>query len=482
MGAAGITCSTSEMSEKGGCGMDIWLDKVPTRQDNMHGWEILLSESQERMLVVVEKGREEEVLAVFDKWDLNCVEIGIVTEACLPDGQGGSLRYFMNGELEAEVPAWDLVLGGGAPIYDRETKEPAYYQEFQKFNIDQLSEPDDLKEAAWHLIGNLNIASKGWVTEQYDSMVGTVNMSTNAPSDAAVVNLKGSNRALAMTVDCNSRYVNADPEKGTQIAVAEAARNLICTGAVPTAVTNCLNFGNPYSPEVYWQFSGAIRGMGEACRKFDTPVTGGNVSFYNQSVFKDKTEPVFPTPTIGMVGQLEDKADRMTLDFKDADDLVYLIGTSRNDVNSSEYLYSYRGVKGSSAPHIDLDEEYAFQRQILDLIRSKIVRSVHDVSDGGLFITVLESALPSGFGFSIECDSEIRKDAFLFGESQSRAVVSVSSVNQEQFVELMTGSGVDLTLLGTVTADDTMTIDGKDLGKVTEANKLYSGALARRMT
>jgi phosphoribosylformylglycinamidine synthase II len=456
MGAAGITCSTSEMSEKGGHGMDIWLNKVPTRQDNMLDWEILLSESQERMLIVVEKGKEEAVLAVFDKWDLNCVEIGVVTEP-------------------------NLVLGGGAPVYDREYKEPAYYAEFQKFNINQLSEPESLKEAAWHLIGNLNIASKNWVTEQYDSMVGTVNMSTNSPSDAAVVNLKGSNRALTMTVDCNARYVNADPEKGTQIAVAEAARNLVCTGSEPTAVTNCLNFGNPYQPEVFWQFVGAIKGMGEACRKFDTPVTGGNVSFYNQSVFGDKTEPVFPTPTIGMVGILSDKNDRMTINFKNAGDLIYLVGTARNDVNSSEYLYSFRGVKGSPAPYMDLDEEHTFQAQVLDLIKEKVVASVHDVSDGGAFVTVLESALPNGFGFEIETDEEIRKDAFLFGESQSRAIVSISTENQERFVEIMSASDVDFSLLGTVTESNQMVVDDENFGQVSDAAKTYNSVLASKM-
>lgn len=480
MGAAGITCSTSEMSEKGGHGMDIWLDKVPTRQENMLDWEILLSESQERMLIVVEKGREEDVLAVFDKWDLNCVEIGVVTAPNLGE-KGGTLRYYMHGELKAEMPAWDLVLGGGAPVYEREYKEPAYYAEFQKFNIKQLAEPESLKDAAWHLIGHLNIASKNWVTEQYDSMVGTVNMSTNAPSDAAVVNLKDSKRALTMTVDCNSRYINADPEKGTQIAVAEAARNLVCTGSEPTGVTNCLNFGNPYVPEVYWQFVGAIKGMGAACRKFDTPVTGGNVSFYNQSVFGDKTEPVFPTPTIGMVGILTDKEDRMTLNFKNAGDLIYLVGTSRNDVNSSEYLYSFRGVKGSPAPYINLDEEFEFQQQILALIRSKAVRSVHDVADGGLFIALLESAMPNGFGFEVETDDEVRKDAFLFGESQSRAVVSVSHEDHEEFVEMMSASKVDFTLLGTVTSDDKMSIDGEDFGKVSDAAKTYNTALAQKM-
>jgi phosphoribosylformylglycinamidine synthase II len=350
MGAAGITCSTSEMSAKGKHGMEIHLDKVPTRQEGMHGWEILLSESQERMLIVVHKGREQDVLNVFDKWDLNCVEIGTVTE-------GGRLRYYMHGELVADVPAHDLVLGGGAPIYTREYAEPAYFQEYQKFNIDDVTEPEDLKEAAWHLIGHPNICSRKWVYDQYDSMVGTLNMSTNAPSDAAIVNIKGSDRGLALTVDCNSRYIKSDPETGTAIAVAEAARNIVCSGAEPTAITNCLNFGNPYSPEVYWTFVGAIKGMGAACRKFDTPVTGGNVSFYNQSVFDSKVEPVFPTPTIGMVGILKSKKDRMTLNFKNAGDLIYLVGQSRDDISSSEYLYSYLGIKGSPAPFLSLDEE-----------------------------------------------------------------------------------------------------------------------------
>ncbi|HAP70021.1 MAG TPA: phosphoribosylformylglycinamidine synthase subunit PurL, partial [Flavobacteriales bacterium] len=242
-----------------------------------------------------------------------------------------------------------------------------------------------------------------------------------------------------------------------------------------------LNFGNPYSPEVYWQFVGAIKGMGAACRKFDTPVTGGNVSFYNQSVFGDKTEPVFPTPTIGMVGLLSDKENRMTLDFKKDGDLIYLVGTSRNDVNSSEYLYSYREVKGSPAPYMDLDEEHAFQGQVLSLITEKTVQSVHDVSDGGLFVSVLESAMPNGLGFEIETDDEIRKDAFLFGESQSRAVVSVSPEKQERFVEMMSASEIDFSLLGTVTSTNQMVVDGEDFGEVSQADKTYNSVLAEKM-
>ncbi|HPF94669.1 MAG TPA: phosphoribosylformylglycinamidine synthase subunit PurL, partial [Tenuifilaceae bacterium] len=291
MGAAGIICSTSEMSEKGGHGMKVDLSKVPLRQQNMEPFEILLSESQERMLIVVEKGREAEVEEVYKKWDLNCVQIGEVTE-------GGRLEFFWNGELVADVPAESLVLGGGAPIYDREYTEPAYFNEYKQFDINQVPEPADLKEVVSMLIKHPNIASKRWVYEQYDSMVGTTNMVTNFPSAAGVVNLKGTNKALVLTVDCNGRYVKADPMVGTMIAVAEASRNIVCTGGKPLAITNCLNFGNPYKPEIYWQFVNAIKGMGKACEKFGTPVTGGNVSFYNQSTIGGKDEAVFPTPTI----------------------------------------------------------------------------------------------------------------------------------------------------------------------------------------
>ena len=257
--------------------MDIDLSKVPTRQDNMKDWEILLSESQERMLCVIEKGKEKIVEDIFEKWDLHAVQIGVVTE-------GDTINYSMNGEVVASVPADSLVLGGGAPIYEREYTEPAYYQEFKKFKIEDVEQPEDLKAVALQLLQHPNIASKRWIYEQYDSMVGTKTMTTNSPSDAGISNIKGSNRALAMTVDCNSRYVNADPEIGTQIAVSEAARNIVVSGGVPSAVTNCLNFGNPYNPECYWQFVGAIKGMSAACLKFGTPVTGGNVSFYNQTV------------------------------------------------------------------------------------------------------------------------------------------------------------------------------------------------------
>ncbi|MVN91835.1 phosphoribosylformylglycinamidine synthase subunit PurL [Mucilaginibacter aquatilis] len=466
MGAAGIICSNSEMSAKGEHGMVIWLDKVPTRQENMKPFEILLSESQERMLIVVQKGREADVQAVFDKWDLNCVQIGEVTNT-------KRLEYFMNGEKVADVPADDLVLGGGAPVYEREYREPAYYAEYQKFDINSVPVPENLVDVAEHLIAHPNIASKRWVTDQYDSMVGTSTMTTNRPSDAAVVAVKGTNKAIALTVDCNSRYVNADPQKGCAIAVAEAARNITCSGGDPVAITNCLNFGNPYVPEVFWQFVGAIKGMGEACRKFDTPVTGGNVSFYNQS---SDEGPVFPTPTIGMLGVLDDKDNIMTADFKQPGDFIYLVGQSQNDIASSQYLASYHKIAASPAPYFNLDEEYNMQQVIKQLILSKAIQSAHDVADGGLYIALLESSMPLGLGFDIATDVDFRKDAFLFGEAQGRVVVSVSPEEQDRFTELMATSEVEYTLLGTVT-NGGLNVDEELYGHITDIKLVYDNVL-----
>lgn len=466
MGAAGITCSTSEMSAKGEHGMNIWLHKVPTRQAGMHPFEILLSESQERMLVVVEKGKESLVKEVFDKWDLNCEQIGEVTT-------GNRLRYYMFDELVADVPADVLVLGGGAPVYKRDYKEPAYFAESKKFTIDSVAEPKDLKPVMQHLAAHPNLASKRWVYNQYDSMVGTINMSTNAPSDAAIVNIKGSKKALAMTVDCNSRYVNADPETGCAIAVSEAARNIVCSGGLPSAVTNCLNFGNPYNPEVYWQFVGSIKGMGKACLKFETPVTGGNVSFYNQSSYEG---PVFPTPTIGMIGLVPDKTNQTTLDFKKEGDAIYLIGENKNDISSSEYLYSFHKIKNTPAPFFDLDAEFKVQKAVTEVIQQKLIHSAHDVSDGGLFLTLLESAMVNNLGFEIKTEGGIRKDACLFGEAQSRVVVSVSTDKCQALEAELKKQGVPFSVLGAVKGQGVV-IDGTNYGSLSEYKKSYDTSI-----
>ena len=473
MGAAGIICSTSEMSAKGNSGMRIDLDKVPLRQENMEGWEILLSESQERMLVVVEKGREKEVEDVFDKWDLNCQIIGEVIDE-------DRLYFYRHGELVADVPASDLVLGGGAPQYDREYREPAYYQEYRKFSISDIPEPEDMKEVIRMLVTNPDIASKRWVYEQYDTMVGVKNMSTNMPSDAGLVDLRGTRSALALTVDCNSRYVLADPEVGAEIAVAEAARNIVCSGGDPLAITNCLNFGNPYNPEVYWQFVKAVQGMGNACRRFNTPVTGGNVSFYNQASLDGKVEPVYPTPVIGMLGVLREKNNQMTIPFKNKGNMIYLVGKSVNDIASSEYLVHYHGIEKSPPPYFDLEEEVRMQQVVKDLIRFSLVRSAHDVSEGGLFISLFESGMYHGLGFDITTDAEVRRDAFLFGEAQGRVVVTVSETRETEFIDFMVKSGVPFFALGHVTKGE-IRIDDISYGFICDLKKLYDQAIEKNL-
>ena len=474
MGAAGITCSTNEMSAAGNHGMLINLDKVPTRQKNMKDWEILLSESQERMLVVVEKGKEKVVNDIFDKWDLSCEEIGVVTE-------GERVQYFMHDELVADVPCSDLVLGGGAPVYEREYKEPEYFKRFQEFKIDNVKEPKDLIAVANFLTENYNIASKKWVYEQYDSMVGTANMSTNLPTDAGIVNLRESSKALAMTVDCNSRMVNANPEEGCAMAVAEAARNIVCSGGSPSAITNCLNFGNPYNPEVYWQFVGSIKGMSKACRKFSTPVTGGNVSFYNQSSIDGSEVPVFPTPTIGMLGIIEDKKHITTLAFQNSGSLIYMLGDSLNDISCSEYLVAYHKINESSTPFFDLDVEFELQQSVSSLIKEDLIISAHDVSDGGLFITLLESSMANNLGFSINSDDNIRKDAFLFGESPSRVVVSIDNSNKKAFETLLSKHKTSFHLLGTVTEGDLL-VDGELFGNVSDYKQKFDTSLTKKMS
>ena len=474
MGAAGITCSTSEMSAKGKHAMIIHLDKVPLRQNDMQPFEILLSESQERMLVVVKKGMEDIAKNVFDKWDLNCVEIGEVIE-------GDISKYYVGDELVAAVSSDSLVLGGGAPVYQREFKEPSYFKEIEKYDIEKIAVPENLIEVAKSLTANVNICSRQWVAEQYDTMVGTKNMTTNRPSDAAVVNIKGTKKAIALSVDCNSRYVMADPVIGTEIAVSESARNIICSGGVPLAITNCLNFGNPYNPEVYWQFVGAIKGMSAACKKFNAPVTGGNVSFYNQSLIDGKEEPVYPTPVIGMLGVLEDKQKIMTLDFKNEGDYIVLIGKTRNDISSSEYLYNYHEVKLSPPPYFNLEEEHFNLSIIQNIIKQDLILSAHDISDGGLFITLIESCFNNNLGFDIKTDREIRKDAFLFGESQSRVVISVSGDKLQRLQNILDISFVDYFILGNVIKNGDIVINYDNFGNIKEYRELYYNTLASKL-
>ncbi len=466
MGAAGIICSTAETSAKGESGMDIFLDKVPVRQKNMQPWELLLSESQERMLLIVQKGKEQQVLDIFEKWDLPCSQIGEVNDS-------GILNFYMHDELVASMPAESLVLGGGAPVYEREYREPAYMEKIKAFDPKSIEEPTELKNIALQLISNPSIASKKWVFEQYDSMVGTANMNTNDPSDASIVAIRDSKKALALTTDCNSRYVFADPFKGCMIAVSEAARNIVCSGGQPLGVTNCLNFGNPYDPEVYYQFVKSIEGMSAACLKFDTPVTGGNVSFYNQS----QDGPVFPTPVIGMAGVLDDVKNKMSLYFKNDGDLVYLLGNNPEDLNCSEYLYSIKGVKYSPAPYFDLEEEFRLHDTVSTLIKNHLIQSAHDISEGGLFICLAESAFFSGRGFEVKAGQPFRKDAYWFGEAQGRVMVSVNPALRESFERSLK---IPFENIGVVKGAD-IVIEGQNWGSVKEWETHYLNTLSRFM-
>lgn len=449
MGAAGITCSSCEMSAKGGSGMELDVDLVPQRESGMTPYEIMLSESQERMLVVVQSGRESDIERIFDKWDLHAAKIGRVTA-------DGRVRIRWHGEVVADVPAEHLVLGGGAPVYKRDTKRPAYLDTTGAF--DEASVPDvnasTAADVLRRLIASPNIASKRWVFEQYDTMVRTNTVVGPGPSDAAVIRIKGTDRALVAKTDCNGRYVYLNPRRGGQIAVAESARNVVCAGGKPLAVTNCLNFGNPYKPEVYWTFEEAVAGMGEACRAFDTPVTGGNVSFYNEN----PDGAIFPTPVIGMLGLMENvHRDATRSGFRNAGDAVFLLTPEawvhHEGIGGSEYLSVVHDICAGDAPHMDLREEAAVQQAMLALIRAGLVASAHDVSDGGLAVCLAESAIFSGFGCTVELGTTTlpsRLDALLFGETQSRIVFTANPADEEAIKQLLGGFPASLTRIGTV--------------------------------
>ncbi len=439
MGAAGISCSTSEMSAKGKSGMKINLDKVPLREEGMSAYEIMLSESQERMLCVVKKGFEENVKQVFEKWDLHCEIIGEVTD-------DGLLHIHYQGEEKAALPAYELVLGGGAPVYKRETKEPAYINELRKFDFHSLPEITDLQSAFERIFSSPNVASKKWVYQQYDSMVRT-NTVVGPGCDAAVVYLKDTNKALAMKTDCNSRYVYLNPKEGTKIAVAESARNIVCTGGVPLGITNCLNFGNPYKPEMYWQFAQAIEGMGEACRFFETPVTGGNVSFYNES----PNAAVYPTPTIGMVGLIENLEHITTSYFKNENDLIFILGEDKEELGGSEFLKIIHKKVAGNSPQIDLNTEKKLHDTILKLIESKLINSAHDISEGGAACAIAECCImeeENPIGAKVNLTIKTRKDFSLFSESQSRVIVSVSPDKKDEFEKLCTAQNQPFHLVG----------------------------------
>jgi phosphoribosylformylglycinamidine synthase subunit PurL len=472
MGAAGIACSTTEMSAKGKSGMKINLDKVPLREEGMSAYEIMLSESQERMLCVVKKGYEDRVREVFEKWDLHCEIIGEVINE-------DKLIINYKGKLEAELPPFDLVLGGGAPVYIREQKEPSYIKEKRKFDFSSLPEPKNIQETFLKIFSSPNIASKRWVYEQYDSMVRT-NTIVGPGCDSAVIYIKGTNKALAMKTDCNARYVYLNPREGAKIAVAESARNIVCSGGIPLGITNCLNFGNPYKPEIYWQFAEAIVGMGEACRFFDTPVTGGNVSFYNES----PDRAVYPTPTIGMLGLIEDLSHVTTSYFKNEGDLIYILGEDKEELGGSEYLkVIYKKVEGNS-PQIDLQAEKKLQDTVLELIRKKLINSAHDISEGGIDCALAECCIINEekmIGAEVNIPIKSRKDFSYFSETQSRIIVSVSADKKADFEKALQSSNQLFNAVGKV-GGSTLIINSDIKVSLNVLADLYYNTIPRIMT
>jgi phosphoribosylformylglycinamidine synthase len=456
MGAAGLTCSSCEMSARGKSGMVLHLEWVPVREADMTPYEIMLSESQERMLVVCEPDKAAALEEVFRKWDLHAACIGEVTD-------DGHVRIYWHGQLVADVEAEHLVLGGGAPVYYREARRPAYLDQTLAFDPATLPDvtPQTAGELLQRLLASPNIASKRWVFEQYDTTIRTNTVVGPGPSDAAVIRIKGTSKALAVKVDGNGRYVYLNPQRGGQIAVCEAARNVVCAGGRPLAITNCLNFGNPYKPEVYWTFKEAVAGIGEACRMLETPVTGGNVSFYNES----PEGAIFPTPTIGMLGLLEDVRWTTTANFKQAGDVIFLLTPAawlhRNDIGGSEYLAYIHGITAGDAPYLDLREEKAVQEALLTLIRAGLVQSAHDVSDGGLAVCLAECVIFSpGLGAKVEIPDTpgVRRDALLFGEAQSRILFTTTAARSPEVHQLLQGRPVQAVQIGVVDASETLSL------------------------
>jgi phosphoribosylformylglycinamidine synthase II len=441
MGAAGITCSTTEMSVRGNSGMDIDLDLVPMREPGMSCYEIALSESQERMLVVSTPEKVDELKSIFLKWDLHAVQIGRVVE-------GDMVRYRMGGEVYAEIPAASVVAGYGAPVYQRESRVPSYLAETSAFDPSRIPYPEELEGPFLRLLGSPNVASKNWIFEQYDNavMTGTV---VGPGMDAAVLRIPGSRKLLAATTDCNSRYVYLDPRIGAKIAVAEAARNLVCIGARPLAVTNCLNFGSPYDPEVYWQFKETVLGIAEACERLETPVTGGNVSFHNEN----PDGAILPTPVIGMIGVIERESYVVTPYFKSAGDKILLLGVTRGGIGGSEYLYQSCGLVTGQPPSVNMSQEVALQSALLEAIRGGLIKSAHDLSEGGLAVALAECCiadLTQPLGARVNWNLTARPDFLLFGEDQSRILVTCDDVNLSELLSLLSKWNVPSQVIGIV--------------------------------
>ena len=440
MGAAGLTSSSCEMASRAGNGIELDLTNVPRREPGMTPYELMLSESQERMLMVAKAGKEEDCIRICKKWDLDVAVVGKVTG-------DGILRVIDQGKVVAEIPAKSLADDG--PRYERPYSPPAYQDMLTNLNYDAILDVKDANAALLALLESPTIASKRWVYEQYDHMVRT-NTMVRPGSDAAVVRIKGTNKAVAMTVDCNGRYCLLHPYEGARLALAEAARNLVCSGAEPIGLTDCLNFGNPERPDIMWQFVLGIEGMKDACEHFQIPIVSGNVSFYNET----NGLSIYPTPMLGMVGLIEQSDRAMTQWFKNEGDVILLLGKSRDDLGGSEYLKVLHHREQGSPPFLNLETEKALQDFTLKVIHEGLVQSAHDCSDGGLAVALAESCVSAphvkrGAMVRLAVDS-LRRDALLFGESQSRVILSVKPDLAESVLNRAWDAGIPAGRIGTV--------------------------------
>ncbi|AIQ33749.1 phosphoribosylformylglycinamidine synthase [Paenibacillus sp. FSL R5-0345] len=440
MGAAGLTCSSAEMASKAGNGLELYLDQVPQREDGMTPYEMMLSESQERMLFVVEPKDEAQAQEIFDRWGVICCKVGKVTD-------DGRLKLYHHGEVVGDMPVTALV--DECPVYNKPSEVPAYYVENESVDTLRYEEVTDLGGALRTVLGSPTVASKAWVYNQYDYMVRT-STAVRPGSDAAVVTIHGTRKGLAMTTDCNGRYVYLDPEVGGRIAVSEAARNIVCSGAEPLAITDNLNFGNPEKPDVFWQMERAVDGMAEACRVLDTPVIGGNVSLYNENT----TGSIYPTPVVGMVGLVADTDHITTQGFKQEGDSILLLGVTKAELGGSEFQYAVHGVTEGRPPALDLATEKKLLSAVLQSIRGGLVRSAHDLSEGGLAVALAESCISGGIGANVELSANgLRSDVALFSESQSRIVLTAAPERAEELKAAIAASGVPVEIIGTVGGD-----------------------------
>jgi len=464
MGAAGLTCSSCEMASRGGTGMVINLDRVPRRETGMTPYEVMLSESQERMLLVPTPGREDEVREVLSKWELEAVVVGEVTA-------DGMVTLIEGGAEVARVPA--RALADDAPVYHRESSKPEYVDRLAAFDTAGVPSCADLGDALLRLLGSPSIASKRWVWEQYDHQVGAGTV-IGPGADAAVIRLPGSQRGVALSTDCNSRYCYLNPRLGAAHAVAEAARNVACTGARPLAITNCQNFGNPYKLEVFWQLREAIAGMSEACRALGTPVTGGNVSLSNE----DGETAIRPTPVIGMVGVIDDVELRVPMGFQAEGDVVVLLGATRDEIGASEYLAIVHGVEAGQAPALDLEAEGRLCRLLVGAASKRLLSSAHDMSEGGLAVALAECAIAGRLGaaLSVYCgDSGLAPDRLLFSESGARAVVTLGQGRVAEFLALAASMNVPAAAVGRV-GGDRLCVEFEEVG-----GAAASGGTERRL-